>query len=59
MDVTVTVAGLVLDRALADGWDGWDYHILSPVSLDDLAQVLVQFVNEDGRRWTYTLPLSA
>lgn len=28
-------------------WDGWDYRVYGPMSLDDLAQVAVVLINKD------------
>ena len=45
---TRTVLDLVREthRETFARWDGWDYRITSPLSLDDLAFVTVTLINE-------------
>lgn len=38
-------------------WDGWDYKIWGPVSLDDVPSVFVKLTNKSGSFVVVELPL--
>jgi len=47
------------DKTIRDKWDGFDYSVISPISLDDLAIVTVILKNEDGSKINITLRIVA
>lgn len=52
-----SIARLLPDECFRK-WDGWDYKISSPLSLDDPVDMVVLLRNKDGTGQVITLDLS-